>query len=380
MKADPNKRSLWLETIFEHTSVGILITDPTKEDNPILYSNPAFREISGYSHEEVVGKNCRFLQGKDTNAETVTEIRNAILSGKTFKGEILNYRKSGDPFWNELIVNPVYGQYGKLEYFVGIQNDITRRKTLEIEFQSDLQLARKIQELSLSTPILNEDIKISGMLLPSKQIGGDSYSWFELGPNEYGVLLLDVMGNGIPASLISMSIHSFLHYLLRTNLKEPKTVLEKINTHLFELFTTNNQVSFTTAIYLHLDLNQHTLTYANAGHVSGIKTTGKTSTKLHSLSLPLGLTSDYNCRQETLLLSGNERILLFSDGLVESADKNIKERIDRLQLLIQNNLSLSQEGIMKVMLRELVREKKNADDISMVVIDISLEKKRIKPS
>ncbi len=366
-----NNRTLWLETIFQHTSVGILITDPTKEDNPILYSNPAFSSITGYSHAEIVGKNCRFLQGLETNKETVMKIRTAIQAGKSFKGEILNYKKNGEAFWNALTINPVYNECGKLEFFVGIQNDVTKRKTLEAEFQSDLQLAKTIQGLSISPPLSNENIKISGKLLSSKQVGGDSYVWFELKPNEYGVLLMDVMGNGVPASLISMSIHSYLYYLVRNNPISPKIVIEKLNKHLFELFTIHNQIAFTTAIYLYIDLNKRSITYANAGHVDGLLTTRDNLTRLSSLSLPLGLCSTYDCRQETVSLADKpHRMVLFTDGLVESSQYNLEDAITRVENFILENMASSQEIVLDALVEEFEKERKSIDDISVVIIDL----------
>ncbi|HBL48138.1 MAG TPA: hypothetical protein DDZ90_32630, partial [Planctomycetaceae bacterium] len=83
---------------------------------------------------EVLGTNCRFLQGARTNPETVTQIRNAIRDRRKCDVEILNYRKDGTAFWNQLSISPVYSPEGKLSHFVGIQTDVTARKNLEEQF------------------------------------------------------------------------------------------------------------------------------------------------------------------------------------------------------------------------------------------------------
>lgn len=112
----------------EASSQGIVITDPNLEDNPIIYTNPAFTEITGYSQDEVLNTNCRFLQGKKTEQEARHEIKDKIKELKPFEGEILNYRKDGSEFWNYLRINPVRGDHGELLYFVGVQEDVTEKK------------------------------------------------------------------------------------------------------------------------------------------------------------------------------------------------------------------------------------------------------------
>ena len=109
-------------------SQGVLITDPFQNTT---YVNPAFERITGYASSEIVGKNCNLLQGPLTNSRTVNEIRTAIVEEKSFQGEILNYKKDGTEFWNELSINPVIDANGVVTQFVGIQNDITERKHVE---------------------------------------------------------------------------------------------------------------------------------------------------------------------------------------------------------------------------------------------------------
>ncbi|MCA1992200.1 MAG: PAS domain S-box protein, partial [Coleofasciculus sp. S288] len=123
--------NLRLARAIASVSDGVLITDPNQLDNPIIYANPAFSKITGYSTEEILGRNCRFLQGAGTDRETVAQIRQAIAERREIKTTLLNYRKDGQPFWNELKISPVFSEEGKLLYFVGIQTDITERKQAE---------------------------------------------------------------------------------------------------------------------------------------------------------------------------------------------------------------------------------------------------------
>jgi PAS domain S-box-containing protein len=119
------------ERALAATSNGIIITDARLADHPIIYVNPAFEEMTGYSSPEVMGKNCRFLQGKDTSPAVINQLRLAIQAGISCKFVLLNYRKNGSSFWNELSISPIHNEDGELTHFVGIQNDISERQQVE---------------------------------------------------------------------------------------------------------------------------------------------------------------------------------------------------------------------------------------------------------
>ena len=129
---------------------GILIADARQPDMPTVYCNAAFEKITGYATEEVLGQNCRFLQGTDHQQPGLDAIRRAIRQGTEAKAELRNYRKDGSPFWNELYIAPVKDQQGRLTHFIGIQTDITERKHQETE------LAHKTRELAQSNAELQQ--------------------------------------------------------------------------------------------------------------------------------------------------------------------------------------------------------------------------------
>ncbi len=106
---------------------GVAIADPRLPDSPLVYVNEAFLQMTGYTEEEVVGRNCRFLQGPDTDPETIRQLRDAVRGAYPCQVAILNQRKDGTPFWNELTVSPVRDEQGTLTHFVGIQTDVTAR-------------------------------------------------------------------------------------------------------------------------------------------------------------------------------------------------------------------------------------------------------------
>ncbi len=115
-------------------SQGILITDPKQPDNPIVFAGGGFERLTGYRDEEIMGRNCRFLQGPKTDRAAVAVMREAIRAGKECSVEILNYRKDGTPFWNALFVTPIR-ENGEVTLFVGVQADVTERRLLEEQFR-----------------------------------------------------------------------------------------------------------------------------------------------------------------------------------------------------------------------------------------------------
>ena len=116
-------------TVFAHaiqfSRLPLCITDPSKPDEPIVFANPAFCELTGYAEEDFIGRNCRFLQGPDTTEDSKIQLRQALASNDVAMVEIVNYRKSGEKFINALQIGPVLDDDGKLLFRFGSQLDIT---------------------------------------------------------------------------------------------------------------------------------------------------------------------------------------------------------------------------------------------------------------
>lgn len=113
------------------TRMPMVVTDPHQPDNPVIFCNEAFRHMTGYADTEIIGINCRFLQGPETDPEQVAKVRRAIAAREEVSVEILNYRKNGSTFWNALFISPVFDEAGALIYFFASQLDVSRRREAE---------------------------------------------------------------------------------------------------------------------------------------------------------------------------------------------------------------------------------------------------------
>jgi len=110
---------------IEACGVSISIADLTLPDSPLTFVNQAFVETTGYTREDVLGRNCRFVQGEETDPEAVRAMREAISKGESLRIDLINYRKTGEPFWNALHLSPLLGASGRVRAYIGLQHDVT---------------------------------------------------------------------------------------------------------------------------------------------------------------------------------------------------------------------------------------------------------------
>src|ERR687894_392529 len=137
----PDKPRL-LERAVTASTNSIVISDPNQPDDPIVYVNPAFERTTGYAAEEVLGRNCRFLQREDRAQPALVELKAAVCEGRHCTVVLRNYRKDGTLFWNELSIYPVRDEDGRMTNFVGVQNDVTERIRAE-EIRSEIRRAER---------------------------------------------------------------------------------------------------------------------------------------------------------------------------------------------------------------------------------------------
>ena len=126
------------------TRMAVCLSDPHAPDAPIIFANRAFRTLTGYSESEIVGHNCRFLQGPGTDRAAVARIRNALQRQEVVVVELLNYRKDGHAFWNALHLGPIYDDAGRLLYYFGSQWDVSDVRAARSDERHARELAREL--------------------------------------------------------------------------------------------------------------------------------------------------------------------------------------------------------------------------------------------
>ena len=159
-----------LATAIANVSSGVVISDPNQPDNPVIYANPGFYALTGYTADEVLGRNCRFLQGPGTDPAAVAGMREAIARKKVFAGKLLNYRKDGTTFWNRLTVNPIFDEQQRLINFVGIQTDVTEQQQAEESVRFQAHILDSIGEAVVATDP-------AGKILYTNRFAQSLYGW-----------------------------------------------------------------------------------------------------------------------------------------------------------------------------------------------------------
>nr|AML76429.1 putative LOV domain-containing protein [Chaetopeltis orbicularis] len=197
---------------LSNLSEGITIADPNMPDSPIVYINDAFSRITGYSREEVLGRNCRFLQGPETDPDAIDRIRSAIRDGRSLTVEVLNYRKNGEKFWNLLSITPVRDKNGRLISLIGVQSNITeliRRKEAEkalLEAKIAAETATEAKSMFLANMSHEIRTPLNGMiataqLLLASNLGAEQRELMET-ILDSGSTLLGILGDILDFSKI----------------------------------------------------------------------------------------------------------------------------------------------------------------------------------
>jgi sigma-B regulation protein RsbU (phosphoserine phosphatase) len=380
---------------------GITIADARLPDRPLIYVNAGFEKLTGYSRDEVLGRNCRFLQGAGTEADTVTEIRNAVNDGRECTVEILNYRKDGSPFWNRLAITPVEDDSGEITHFIGIQSDVSARRRAEDELrqakldleealqelQQDLDLAAKVQRSLLPTRSPNiERLNAAWEFIPSAHLAGDFLNIFALDERHAAMYVLDVSGHGASAALLSVTLSRWLSPLPSDSrlmqpdqesatgyrVTPPAEVLAYLNSR---YRPTAGLAQYFTMVYGVVDAETRQFTYAAAGHPGPIQVSSAGSSVAHSSTgLPIGMFPDVEYRQQVVSLQPGDRIWLYTDGVTEAVDADGNEfGGQRLLDAVVETCDLALDQALQRILgnvRDWQSAKLGLDDLSLLAAEI----------
>jgi sigma-B regulation protein RsbU (phosphoserine phosphatase) len=320
---------------------GITIADARLPDRPLIYANQGFERVTGYAVAEVLGRNCRFLQGPGSDPAAVAEIRAAVAEQRECIVEILNYRRDGTSFWNRLSITPVRNDLGEVTHFIGIQSDVTARREAEHglrrakeALEHDLQLAARVQQALLPPPeLLLGGLRIARAFHPCTDLAGDAVGVVAFPHGPVGLYLLDVSGHGVGAALLSFTLTHMLSpsaegALLVEDTADgpsvvpPSRVAERLNRQ----FPMDRTRQYFTFVYGVLDASRGRFQYAMAGHPAPIllPRTGP-PVPLHGGGLPIGMIEHATYEDEIAILQPGDRLYFYTDGVIEALDASEQE-------------------------------------------------------
>ncbi|MFN2371123.1 MAG: PP2C family protein-serine/threonine phosphatase [Candidatus Krumholzibacteriia bacterium] len=324
---------------------GITIADARLPDRPLIYVNEGFERLTGYAAAEVLGRNCRFLQGPDTDADTVQVMRQAMQHGRECTVEILNRRKDGTPFWNRLSISPVRDGAGTVTHYIGVQSDVTARREAEdglrranLQMRRDLEEAAAIQQAWLPRALPRvPGYEFAWRFRPCAELAGDGLDVVRLDDDHVGVYILDVCGHGVPAALLSASLNRLLSPLPEQSClfvpaadggagfapAAPAVVAGTLNRQ----FRAGPETGkFFTILYGVLELQSRTFRYMTAGHPPPVRISaaGVTVCPL-AHGVPIGILADFAYKEKTVHLEPGDRLLMYTDGAFEAIDGDDQE-------------------------------------------------------
>jgi len=397
---DPVELTVLKERALAAAAEGIAIADARLPDMPLIYVNSGFERLTGYTADSVLGKNCRFLQGRDTNPAAAAEIRRAIREKRECLVEIVNYRKDGTIFWNRLSITPVRDGLDRVTHFIGIQSDITLQKMAEESrrqakseleavnerMRMELEMAARIQQTMLPpNPQIFEGAELCWLFQPCVELAGDTLNVIPLDDHKIALYVIDVCGHGVASALLSVTLSRWLssqpgmHCLLprgsddplHLDIVAPAAVAQRLN---LQFPMTPEIPQYFTMLFGILDQRNGDFRYVSAGHPAPIliPASGDPSC-LPGEGFPVGLlpTADYH--EERVRLQPGDRLYLYSDGVPDTRNADEEEfGVERCRSLLYQNRYLPLPGVLDRLMTSLNQWRQGnpmQDDVTMLGVE-----------
>ncbi|MGQ7876825.1 SpoIIE family protein phosphatase [Bacillus sp. 1A] len=248
-----------------------------------------------------------------------------------------------------------------------LKSELNWHKEQEENLRNELDLATQVQRNLLSSPLREDHIKIEASYLPSFKLAGDMYYWYKIDENRYGIILLDVMGHGISASLVCMFISSVLRETIKC-LIDPELVIKDLNKYMTLLHNENDNIPYYfTAIYLVVDTEKRTIEYVNAGHPSGYVLVDEANVvELNRGSCAVGFFDEIKVKKTVIPFEKNAQIVLFTDGVLEAIANDEFESEEKLRAFTERKWGDLEEEIEGFYKEE--QKKTQSDDMCLIMI------------
>ena len=248
-----------------------------------------------------------------------------------------------------------------------LKSELNWHKEQEENLRNELDLATQVQRNLLSSPLREDHIKIEASYLPSFKLAGDMYYWYKIDENRYGIILLDVMGHGVSASLVCMFISSVLRETIKC-LIDPELVMKDLNKYMTLLHNENDNIPYYfTAIYLVVNTEDRTIEYVNAGHPSGYVLVDETNVvELNRGSCAVGFFDEIKVEKTVIPFEKNAQIVLFTDGVLEAIASDEFEAEEKLRNFTERKWGELEEEIEGFYKEE--QKEAQSDDMCLIMI------------
>jgi PAS domain S-box-containing protein len=360
-----------LSRAVEQTADSVLITD---REGTIQYVNPAFEATTGYSPEEAIGNTPKILKSNLHNHEFYSRLWNQILGGDTFRGTLVNRKKSGQLYLTEQTISPIKNSAGEITHFVSVLKDVTESRK-QREQQLQLRLAREVQQRFYTGPEISiPGFEIASAAYPAMETGGDYLDFFRTADGRVCIGIGDISGHGLDSALVMALTRAYVR------------AFAQVETDLAKLLSCVNQMlvadhlehgRFVTLLLVCLDGPNRSICYSSAGHIPGflINGSGTIDSVLESSGPPLGLFDDACFITSTIALAPQQLGVLLTDGAADTtAPGDVEFGLDGVLRFVSEHRQHSARELADGIYwsaREFAGSEPQRDDVTNVIIKVA---------
>ena len=349
-----------LKTIYNAAQNSIVITNLKGE---IEFANTYFLEATGYHSDEVFGNLPTLIKSNLHDASFYKELWATIQSGETWNGFFVNRRKDGLFFYEEATISPIFNAFKQITQYIKIGKLVNRERLLSDELSQEIRVAKDIIAYMLPPDYQNHHLHFQSNAKAYNYLGGDFICFERISDNRYALALLDVMGHGASSTLIGLKAISIFQSTIYDH--SLPTAVSKMNDSVCQINLSDiSSVRYLSGVFMEVDLSEKKISYINAGHPSFYIKKKKQLKAISSNNPIVGIKKHSSYIVDSFSAQDVDYIFLYSDGLIEQADKDIDLATAKLENTLLTNTHESDYFIHHI-LNRMLEEKDIEDDITL---------------